>query len=917
MTFYQPAGGGGGGTINILVQISAQLQQLNQAVQGLQNLQNTTVSVTSGSAAAIGAWGAAFEKVADGVVEAAKKAGEAIKEFITEGIGKAADIQTEMFPLIQLFRDQGEIAKEVLDGMHSSWQQIGVISDEAIGRATRNLALMGVPAENIVSRLQDLAKAAVDTGQDVDLMSAAYQRVRQAIITDTAPAVRGMGAFGASTLAIFNALEDHFHKTEGQIKAMFEGGKISLNDLNEALHESAAEGGRFADAFEQKKETFKGAIQAMTTAFQAFQVQLGTPIIDFLTPIINKITLLEKTLAEVAAKEGWKTAITAAWEAVLIEMKAAVLKHIGAAFIDVGKNAAEYFSIAFLAAIAEKAPKLGGAIAKYLFPDRFTAQDPGEFANETLKKYLDFLANPNAAEVSKARARYQDIIKTIVRVPPTTLEEWVKQVTDDIWADFMAHPPPDVMMPETPEVTDKADTAKQLAAAMTQLEAAMSGVHQQQNLINASPFIGADEKRRREIEALNQDLDRLNKAIANLKQQRDILPLNEAQLQQVNKALQGAGVQVANIRLQLQAQTGPIKAELQKWADSFGNVFQQISKTIESSLNAVFSSFNTWVTTGKFNVQELERSLVLLGLQLLEQLAIQQLMRLINRTEAITSANIMGPAIATALTPSTTAMTISTAGAAADAAPFEVALAEAGVGAVLAHTGGEIFRRFHNGGLAPDEVPLIGQVGEFMVRRSVVSQPGMLGFLTALNQMHDGGDLSDLFNWDVSTAPNVWGRASTVATGGWPYPVNPSGAGFASSRLFDDPALNRYFNPFSMMGPTTPGPFSPGGIFVTPGGNITTIGSSGYPMAIPVFSTPVVGPDYGILSGGHGAPGHRAVKHGGGMIMHGGGGVGRGGGIHIYAFTDLRELTKHMASRAGQKIIFDTVKGRRIDLGIK
>jgi hypothetical protein len=51
--------------------------------------------------------------------------------------------------------------------------------------------------------------------------------------------------------------------------------------------------------------------------------------------------------------------------------------------------------------------------------------------------------------------------------------------------------------------------------------------------------------------------------------------------------------------------------------------------------------------------------------------------------------------------------------------------------------------------------------------------------------------------------------------------------------------------------------------------------------------------------------------------MHGGGSVaGSGGGIHIYAFTDLRQLTKHMASKEGQKIIFDTVKGRRIDLGI-
>jgi hypothetical protein len=47
-----------------------------------------------------------------------------------------------------------------------------------------------------------------------------------------------------------------------------------------------------------------------------------------------------------------------------------------------------------------------------------------------------------------------------------------------------------------------------------------------------------------------------------------------------------------------------------------------------------------------------------------------------------------------------------------------------------------------------------------------------------------------------------------------------------------------------------------------------------------------------------------------------GGSGGGGGGVHIYAFTDLKQLTKHMGSREGQKIIFDTVNGRRIDLGI-
>jgi hypothetical protein len=60
----------------------------------------------------------------------------------------------------------------------------------------------------------------------------------------------------------------------------------------------------------------------------------------------------------------------------------------------------------------------------------------------------------------------------------------------------------------------------------------------------------------------------------------------------------------------------------------------------------------------------------------------------------------------------------------------------------------------------------------------------------------------------------------------------------------------------------------------------------------------------------------RGFQTGGSVGSGSGGGGSRGGGIHIYAFTDLKALTRHMASREGQKIIFDTVKGRRIDLGM-
>jgi hypothetical protein len=78
------------------------------------------------------------------------------------------------------------------------------------------------------------------------------------------------------------------------------------------------------------------------------------------------------------------------------------------------------------------------------------------------------------------------------------------------------------------------------------------------------------------------------------------------------------------------------------------------------------------------------------------------------------------------------------------------------------------------------------------------------------------------------------------------------------------------------------------------------------------------------------SPSHISYQHSGGPIgrlgssvsglsrLHSGGSVGgkiRGGDIHIHNYTDLKLLVKELGSRDGQKIVIDTIKGSRIDLG--
>jgi hypothetical protein len=333
---------------------------------------------------------------------------------------------------------------------------------------------------------------------------------------------------------------------------------------------------------------------------------------------------------------------------------------------------------------------------------------------------------------------------------------------------------------------------------------------------------------------------------------------------------------------------------------------------LQQTVGAALQSFNQWVVTGKFNLQALLQNVIQLGLQLVEQLLIQRAVGLINASLAETQAVASAQIIAAAWAGAATAVTTATEGQAAYGAPAALAIGLAGVKGVLGigslHEGGPV-QRMHSGGLAHDEVPIIAQEGEIMIRRSVAQRDGMADFLLGLNagEFHDGGFVAGgryHRGSGMDVGSNVFGPESPFGKWG-----GPDFSGFSNY----DPTSARMMMMLSgggFMGPVGSNWFMQGPTMIP-----TSIGTSGYPRAVALGP----GTDTNVLGLSHHTP-PKLAKHSGGAIsrFHSGGGVGGGGGggVHIYAFTDLKALTRHMASRDGQKIIFDTVKGRRIDLGI-
>src|SRR5260370_31214181 len=143
------------------------------------------------------------------------------------------------------------------------------------------------------------------------------------IENQTEPMIRGIGGFSAATIELLKALEDYFTKTEGhlvtqaEVLTRFKAGVVTLQEVNNALRQSAEAGGIFGTAIEDKKNTFNGAVMAMRTAWEEFEVQIGKPITDALTPVVREIGNIERALAKIAEEKGWQVALQTAWTIVI------------------------------------------------------------------------------------------------------------------------------------------------------------------------------------------------------------------------------------------------------------------------------------------------------------------------------------------------------------------------------------------------------------------------------------------------------------------------------------------------------------------------------------------------------------------------------------------------------------------------
>ena len=150
--------------------------------------------------------------------------------------------------------------------------------------ATKSLLAAGVADSNVMDTMQLLGDLAMGDAEKLGFLSKAY--------TDVMNKGKLQGQeirqFAENGVGLVGALATSMNKTNAEILAMSESGKISFNDMKKALESLTGPGGRFFGMMARINETFTGQWNSLVENVQTFGRDLGALVLPRLTEIVKE-----------------------------------------------------------------------------------------------------------------------------------------------------------------------------------------------------------------------------------------------------------------------------------------------------------------------------------------------------------------------------------------------------------------------------------------------------------------------------------------------------------------------------------------------------------------------------------------------------------------------------------------------------
>lgn len=145
-----------------------------------------------------------------------------------------------------------------------------------LARASKSLLAFGVPLEKLLPTMQVLGDVSAGTGKDIGELSVIFGQIR------------GAGRLmGQDLLQLVNAgvpiieeLAKHFGKPASAIRDMVEKGKVSFNDVAQALTNLTGQGGRFEGMMDRQSQTVAGKWSTLKDNFNLALTEIGKVLIE-------------------------------------------------------------------------------------------------------------------------------------------------------------------------------------------------------------------------------------------------------------------------------------------------------------------------------------------------------------------------------------------------------------------------------------------------------------------------------------------------------------------------------------------------------------------------------------------------------------------------------------------------------------
>jgi len=179
-----------------------------------------------------------------------------------------------------------------------------------IAQAGKTMIALGSSTKTLIPELRALGDVSSGLGIPINEIAIAYGRAR----ADGVLYAETLNQFGDKGIAIYDMLARQLGVSTTEVKKMAAEGQITFPYLQKVLSDLTAEGGRFHGMMQEQSGTTKGLLSTLKSAFDDLLVTIGTPVNDFLKPILaaniqrmQALNLQVKsylTLLTSASKEG-------------------------------------------------------------------------------------------------------------------------------------------------------------------------------------------------------------------------------------------------------------------------------------------------------------------------------------------------------------------------------------------------------------------------------------------------------------------------------------------------------------------------------------------------------------------------------------------------------------------------------------